>query len=251
MTFTMPSPGIEVNQHGQIEFAPVLFEGHERARYAVGVVAIGGEVVPGLDNEFAGYALERARRYVDEGYVDKASLNPDGTELDDDDDRSVHFTVVENLVTGARTMGTMRLVIKASDSGNDTLLPVERLYPEAFPKPAVPGSVEDSRLTAAASGLTGMLFASGVNYVLQHQLGPVYGVVKPKFTQSLNEHGVPVTPIGDARYVQEINSTKQPIRVDLAGLTSNILIGDQAALFEEMRRSNGSGAFMFSGEVRA
>jgi len=245
MTITynhLVQPDIE----GIPSFPSALFEGdHATARYAIGIVAIGSEVLDGLGNEFNGYALERARRYVQEGYITKHDLNDDRTELDADDERSVHLTVVENMVDHARTAGTMRLVI---NSGIDNEpLPIELMFPEAFDTPAQAGSVESSRVTSNRPLLTQLLFAAGTSYVQQHKLGPVYGVVKPDFGTSLNRSGIPVIPLAEPKYVPSINATKQPILVDMPRVESNILISDGAALFKEMRRLKGD--FVYSGKL--
>lgn len=245
MTITY-SHNVLPDAEGIPSFPPTLFENeYQSARFAVGIVAIGSEVLHGLENEFDGYALERTRRYLAENYITEADLNSDGTELDEEDNRAVHFTVVENMVDYARTAGTMRLIIKSGLK--NSLLPIESMYPEAFDNPAQVGSVESSRVSANRTLLTKLLFASGVNYVQHHRLGPVYGVVKPDFEQALNRNGISVLPLADPKYVPEINAIKQPILVDLPRVESNFLVSDQAALFEEMRRLDGG--FVYSGRV--
>lgn len=244
---TITPHAIEIAHSGHIEFSPKIFEGHENARFAVGILAIGDEVLPGLDDEFAGYALERARRYIEAGYITTADLNADGTELDKDDSRSVHIVAVQNFVDRARAAGTMRLVVKSS---GDEMLPVEGLCPDAFPEPATSGSVEVSRLTALSGVLTRMLFANGVSYVGHQKLGPAYGLVTPGLRESLRAmHAVPVDELGQERFIRAINSSKLPIRVDVNGLTHNMMQGDQADVFAAMRSAHAAG-FTYSGRMQ-
>src|ERR1035437_5130247 len=223
-----------------------IFVDHETDRFAVGIVAIGGEVVPGLTNEYLGYGQLRANQYLEKKFISTGDLNEDGTESDADDLRSVHFTVVENTGSETQIVRAMRLIIKSSL--DDSPLPVEHHYPEAFPTPATLGSVEDSRLIAKHKSLTLLLFAAGVVYVRHHNLGPVYGVIEPKYAAVLNRQGVPVTLLGEPKYIPEINATKLPIRVDVNGLEHTIQVSSNATMFSRMRDTLGSN-FAYSGSV--
>jgi hypothetical protein len=160
-----------------------LFGGHETARFALGVVAVGDEVVPGMENELIGYKLLRGNVYAKQKhYMSEEALEADGTEWNGDDLRSVHFAAFENHNDGTRVIGTERLVIKTRrlgetpiynslvrsgsgiitpslaeiarlglpsphEIGTNDPLPIEEHYPEAFAEGSAPmPSNESSRL---------------------------------------------------------------------------------------------------------
>jgi N-acyl-L-homoserine lactone synthetase len=205
-----------------------LFEGRDVGELAVGIVAVGQEVIPGLEDEHQGYLLLRGNVYAREKrYMPIGDLNHDGTETDPDDLRSIHFVLLENAPGGARVVGTMRLIIKGS--GDVDPLPIERHYPESFPVSGAPAfSAEVSRLICrhehprVQTRLKWPLFSAGVTYLLERGLGPVYGAVDEHLNLGLQRDGVPVTALGAARYVPEYNAVKAPIRIDLDGLARRI-----------------------------
>jgi len=217
-----------------------LFIGHENSHLTVGIIAIGDEITPGLENEFKGYALLRGNVYAREkNYMPLSELNFDGTETDSDDSRSVHFVVIENAVTSARVVGSMRLIIKTRQG--ETPLPIEEHYPEAFPMgPASTLSTEVSRLIcrhenkAIQSSLKWPLFTAGVTHVMQHNLGPVYGAVEPSLEEGLRAAGVPIIILGEPKFVPEWDATKLPLRIDMQGLTQKIE-DTQSSLFDAMQ----------------
>lgn len=217
-----------------------VFNGHETARFAVGIVAVGSNVVAGLENEYNGYTLLRGNVYArQKNYMPLDELNADGTETDADDPRSVHFAVIENTLNNKRVVGAMRLIIKSKQY--DSILPIEDHYPDAFKDgPAPILSTEVSRLICrhenikAQRDLKWPLFSAGVTYVTKEGLGPVFGAVEAQFERSLGMAGVPVTALGAPIYVPEFNATKLPIRVDVSNLSKKIE-GDHPYLFDAMR----------------
>jgi N-acyl-L-homoserine lactone synthetase len=205
-----------------------LFDEHPTSHLAVGIVAIGGDIVPGRENEFKGYSLLRGNVYAKQkNYMPLDDLNGDGTESDPDDLRSIHFALIENAVTSARVVGTMRLIVKQSEA--DKALPIEDHYEEAFEGCSVPAmSTEVSRLICRHENgklqnkFKWPLFTAGVTYIAEHGLGPVFGAVETSLEQGLVTSGVPVTQLGEAKFVEEFNSSKLPIRIDIPGLTAKI-----------------------------
>lgn len=201
-----------------------LFDGHETAHLAVGIVAVGDLVVPGLAREFHAYSLLRGNVYVKQKhYMPEEQLNDDGTESDGDDRRSVHFAVVENLSGSSRMVGAMRLIIKCEDDAEP--LPIEAHYPEAFisgPAPIL--GVECSRVIARHQSMKTQyiikwsLFNAGIQHNMQRGLGPVYGAVEPVMARSLRIEGMPLSELAEAKFVQEFNSKKLPILIDMAEL---------------------------------
>jgi hypothetical protein len=211
-----------------------VFTGGDHARFAVGVVAVGSSIVENYQQEFIGAADLRAKTYIDKGFVSESDLDEQGTELDKNDDRSVHFVILERVVAAhslARVVGNMRLIVK--DDINNADLPVESFYPDIFRQSVSVGSTEVSRLicrhedSTIQAALKWPLFIGGVKYVLQKNLGPVYGLLEPELASSLIMQRVPVKALADARYIPDINATKQPIEVDVMKLKEIIeLVGD-------------------------
>ncbi|MFZ1360786.1 MAG: hypothetical protein WAS27_02040 [Candidatus Saccharimonadales bacterium] len=210
----------------------VFQNGNHTARFAIGITAIDTVVVPGREREFQGAAELRSNIYLKHGFVRREALNQDGTELDDDDRRSVHFVVLEQAAASlARVIGNMRLIIKSTD----TPLPVESLCPDVFKDtPVANGGTEVSRLisqhedSVVQQVLKWPMFIAGVQYVDAHDLGPTYGLLGSRLASSLVAQKVPITPLAEDRYIPEINTSKRPVEVNVAGLKDFIrLTGDQ------------------------
>lgn len=214
------------------EIIPVIessiFVGQELAHLAVGIIAIGNKITPGYENEYKGYALLRGNVYAHQrNYMPISDLNDDGTETDPDDARAVHFAVFENSSNRTRVVGAMRLIVK--DRQDDLPLPIEQHYPDAFSSgPATAQSSEVSRLIGrhesgrVQSALKWLIFSAGVSYGKEHNLGPIYGAVERSLFRGLGMAGVPVEALGEPVFVEEFNSSKLPIRIDIAGLEKKI-----------------------------
>jgi N-acyl-L-homoserine lactone synthetase len=206
-----------------------LFVNCPTARLAIGVLAVGNTSLPGLENEFKAYALLRGRVYLQERYTTEAFLQPDFSESDADDERSVHFGLLENAAISRpkRMIGGMRLIVKRTSE--DRPLPIEHHFPEILGRtPVGPHSVEVSRLICRHENPSlqsyGMLplFAAGLTHTNANALGPVYGVVTKRLKRVLSHIGVSAVQLGEAKYIPEINSDKLPILVDTPGLERSI-----------------------------
>ncbi len=193
-------------------------------QFAVGIVANGNDIVDRHSSIFEGAAALRAQVYVGKGYITEDMLDANGLELNADDGRSVHFATVERIATGglARVVACMRLIVKEA---SDQALPVEELFPELFVgNPAVVGSTEVSRLISRhedpmlQSLVKWPMFRAGLEHVQRNNLGPAYGVVPAILATSLTSQQVPIDILGEPRYLERINATKQPIRVNLGEL---------------------------------
>jgi len=234
------------------EVASALFSGNEDKQFAIGIVAVGNDIAPGLENEFKGYTLLRGNVYAKQKhFMPLAELNDDGTETDSDDARSVHFAVIENAMTSARVVGAMRLIVKSHE--DDSPLPIEEHYPEAFiDRPAPILSTEASRLISRYENsrmqrnLKWLLFTAGVSYIKSHDLGPVYGAVETSLARGLRVEGMPVTSLSEPKFVEEFNATKMAISIDMAGLTQKIE-DDRPELFSAMQSRRND--FVYVGTV--
>jgi N-acyl-L-homoserine lactone synthetase len=243
---------IIANQEVIPEIESRVFEGHEFSRFAVGIVAVGSEVVPELEGEFQGYTLLRGNVYAGQkNYMPASELNADGTETDADDARSVHFAVFENATPATKVVGSMRLIIKGSE--DDRPLPVEDHYPEVFADAAAPGkSTESSRLISrhenrgVQKGIKWLLFTAGVSYIVENDLGPVFGAVERPLARGLAMEGMPVQELAEPKFVEEFNASKQPIKIDIDELAHRMKESG-SGLLEAMSTRNGS--FVYTGNV--
>lgn len=204
-----------------------VFKKETSARFALGVVANQGEIIPGYEEEFYGAAMLRGRVYLDKNFVTLDDLDENMAEKPDyDDDRSVHFVILEQMAVTkslARVVGNIRLIVKGEDGEP---LPVERFYADQFGKnPAPAHSTEVSRLICrhedgtVQNALKWPLFMAGVEYVEQNDLGPVYGLLDPKLANSLIMQQVPVEPLAEAKFIPEIMAAKQPVEIDVPRLS--------------------------------
>ena len=118
--------------------------------------------------------------YLREQFTTADKLNPDGSESDYDDSRSVHIGLIENDRVGGRQrmIGAMRLIIK--QSADDDPLPIEHHFPMPFDEAPAPAlSAEVSRLiceheeVAVQARFKWPLFTAGFAYT-KHTLWPRY-----------------------------------------------------------------------------
>lgn len=213
-----------------------IFSVNSKSRFALGVVAVNDIVIGGRESEFNGIAQLRANTYLDKGFVSADDLDSNGTELDENDfSRSVHFAMLERTAVNsmARVIGNMRLIIKSQD--NSTPLPLEGYCSDHFQDNPIPiGGVEVSRLIVrhedayVQNTLKWPLFVAGQKYVDSNDLGPVYGLMSPALTRLLRYQRIPVSAAADARYIEEINATKQPVTINMPVLKRLIsAVGDQ------------------------
>jgi N-acyl-L-homoserine lactone synthetase len=163
--------------------------------------------VPGLEEEYLAYLRLRANVYAGQmGFIGANHVRSDGTERDQDDDRSVHFGLYEQDPAGARAIGSMRLIVKSDEAPEP--LPVESFFPEVFADaPAPSHSVEVSRYIMRHETrpiqhrLSPPLFSRALAHVMTHNLGPLYGVIEPGLERALGMRGLPIERIATPRYV--------------------------------------------------
>jgi N-acyl-L-homoserine lactone synthetase len=245
------------------EVAPSLdsrvFEMHPNVRFAIGIVAVNGQVLPGFENEYTAYTELRGNVYEGQKHwMSPDELNSDGTETDADDGRSVEFVALENGLYAPRMIGGKRLIVKSKDSSEP--LPIEHHYPEVFQSsPAPLNSAESSRLISRHEDprvqkmIKWALFKSAVSYLVAEQISPVYGVVEPSLARGLKVEGMPLTELAPAKFVPEINARKQPIVIDIAELALRLESQQLDASNGAEDTSNGfvySGHFIVPGDHR-
>lgn len=208
-----------------------LFVGTESHRVAVGIVAVGNEALPGLENEYGAYRLLRGNAYANERqHFPTTTLARDWIEIDADDERSIHFGLYENIGSSVHAIGAMRLIIKTQ--GYSQPLPVERRHPEAFvdvpsPLPSAEVSLlicrhEDDRVQKHIAGL---LVVAGLSYALERGITAVFGTVETGLAQRLRTEGALVVALSEPRFVRELNTVNTPIRIDAVDLLRHIRTG--------------------------
>lgn len=211
------------------------FVGHEDMAFAMGILAIGDQVVDGREEEFRGYLRLRANVYADQtAMISKELVRPDGTEMDEDDSRSVHFGVIENTPEGQRLVGAMRIIAKTAE--DDRPLPIESFFNDEFAGNPLPvGALEASRYICrhedarTQNKLKWPMFTGILNYMMTHELGPMYGVVEEKVERALQVSGVPITRIADPKYVPEYAADNLGIYVDTRALSARMGITPESA----------------------
>lgn len=202
-----------------------VFAEHETAGFAVGLLAVGHEVVPGREEELTAYLRLRANVYATQTQmISQELVKEDGTETDEDDGRSIHFAVIENgrgregEDKANRLVSALRLIVKSPE--DDRPLPVETFFPEAFPNPLPHGAVEVSRyicrheVKSVQEFLKWPLYTKGLTHIASHNLGPTYGVVEPALERGLRRQFVPVERLGEPKFIPEYDAPNLPILID-------------------------------------
>lgn len=177
------------------------------------------------DELFSSYLKLRANVYVHQtGILSEGALRIDGTEMDEDDERSSHFLVLENKLGAAAAVACIRLIEKSAEY--PAPLPIETVFPEVF-RDNEPGlnSVEVSRfisrLDSAAQQLSTIseLFKSGLARINQENLGPVFAIVEEELEQSLKFMGAHPRRLADPLYVHRYNSSNVGIEMNTSAMT--------------------------------
>lgn len=206
-----------------------IFAGHEDARFAVGMLAAGDQVRPGLDAEFTAYLRLRANVYAYQTRMISPDQVRDGIEVDIDDSRSAHFGIFENAagLGAVRSVATMRVIMKSE--AHSAKLPIEDFFPEAFAQGATPlSAIEISRYicrhesAGTQRALTGPLFSTAVSYITRNALGPTYATVEPTVESDLKAKGVPMTRIADPIFVREYNAHNLGVQIDVPLMANGI-----------------------------
>lgn len=227
-----------------------IFDGSNANKHlAIGLVGVGEEALDNRSAEYEGYLRLRGNVYAyEKQFMPVDELNPDGTETDVEDERSVHFAVIENALHSPRVVGAMRLIVKSQDLAQP--LPVEAHYSEVFKDQAAPiGSTEVSRLISRHESkriqnqVKWLLLTAGVAYVNKHELGPVYGVVTAGLARGLSMEGTPVEALDEPRFIPEYNSTKLPIKIGVEGLTQK-LQAERPELLEALSSMTGNVVYL-------
>lgn len=206
-----------------------IFDGHEEKRFALASLSSEQVLTDAHtpDTLANAYLRLRANVYVDQTeMLDSERKSGDGTELDEYDERSTHFLVIENKLGMSAVFACMRLINKSSE---DNLLPVENDFKEYFKAhPAEPGSVEVSRYMARSNSLRTNLNAernminAGLASVVDNE-GGIYAMVEPMFESTINRilH-IPTKRVADPEFIEEYNDCNVGIEIDKKGIEQKL-----------------------------
>jgi len=209
-----------------------LFENVPNAQFAVGILAVGNIVIPGMENELKAYYELRRAVYIEQtGQLTVGDLTTDGIERDTDDNRSVAFGVIENCDGGQRLVSSARLIVKGlnkQDGQQPEPLPIEHVWPEVFGgQPAPDTAFEVSRLIsrhergAVQMVIKKKLITAGIGFICCKGLGPAYAIVEPWLEKDLSRF-VPIRRIGEPKYVAHYLDVNLPLYIDHERLAKRI-----------------------------
>jgi len=218
-----------------------VFKGHEDQRFALGILNSEDVISYKADTIEQAYLRLRAKVYVDQtGMLDDSAKRFDGTELDKEDERSIHLVVLENLMGRVAVFACMRLIEKTAEK--DSILPIEDFFPDAFSEPAPQKTIEVSRFIVRhdkrrhARVAKRALMTAGLAYTFNNDLGPILGVVEPSFERDLIIMGLPVRRLAEPKLVAEYNDDNLGIEINKDSFRD--LLGEEA--LENMAMSAGS-----------
>ncbi len=223
-----------------------VFLNNDRDRYALSVIGA-QDVLSYQPGSIAhGYLQLRANVYIDQtNMLEDSNRLPDGAELDDDDERSSHFVILENRGLGrVAVIACMRLIVKEIDKSAN--LPIEEFFPEAFSQEAPLKSAEVSRLISCHENAkikrmaNFAVMSAGVAYAIKNDLEPVYGVIEPILETFLKRVKLPITRIADPKNLEEYNDDNLGIEIDKFGFRKHL--GEKA--IDQMMIPAGSVLFL-------
>jgi len=202
-----------------------LFVGHEDVRYAIGVFSTKSvlEYKPGSLEQ--GILILRGNTYVDQtNMLDAKVKDIDGTEMDVDDDRSIHFAVFENHNVDELDV-KIPAYMRSIEITDDRVLPIQKFFPEV----KVPlDSAEGSRFIVKhddprqAKELMIAMLAIGLNDAWNRNVKNYYGVVEPIFERYLNIiTRKNANRVADPKMIPEYNDVNVGIIIDYDKLREN------------------------------
>lgn len=161
------------------------------------------------------YLRYRAQKYQELGFLTAEELSVDGLDFDEDDPRSMHIVVCEHLAELTSVCGCLRLIVR----GHDQILPVERLFPDAFDSPLPANSIECSRFIASHASvgvqleIINLLFRTGFEVARKENLHPYYGIVEIWLARYLRRMHFIVQELAPSKFITEYNSLNTPVQI--------------------------------------
>ncbi len=218
------------NEQAVPVFETDVFADEPTKRFALTVLGKGIVPAPGNEDVFDAYLRLRANVYIDQtGMLEEGYRRADDTEMDADDERSLHIAILENRSTVSETtrhylsktavIASMRVIEKEDD--NNDLLPIEDFFKDELGGEVSPaGGVEISRYIIRhenkreAALMRGLMHATALAYIVQNDLGPTLAIVEPELEATLSRQGVPIRRIAEPKVLPKYNDTNVGIEID-------------------------------------
>jgi N-acyl-L-homoserine lactone synthetase len=140
-------------------------------------------------------------------------LSDNTSESDEDDNRSIHFAVIEN---NSKVVATMRLIIK--DSMNNSILPIEKYFPASTDYLDQGGvNAEISRYICSHNDkrmqyqLTWPLISAVALYLHQRNISCAFGMIEPSLYRLLVNRGLNIHKYSKPIYIDFYNDSLIPV----------------------------------------
>ncbi|MBA3757441.1 hypothetical protein H0X09_01075 [Candidatus Saccharibacteria bacterium] len=179
---------------------------------------------------FEAAAIFRGDVYLNLGYVSPEQVDELGREIDSDDSRSIHFSVMERIPgsdpNNSRIIGTSRLILKDSPHNQ---LPIEYYFPEVFQRsPAPVGTVEVSRLIAHhedgriqyRTALS--LIRAMTHFSINRGIKADYCMVEEPLLRFLNSQAIPTEIMGESKEITEQGGVLFPVKIEPSKIIKNV-----------------------------
>lgn len=198
-----------------------IFDDKPEKRFALIAFGLG---LRDNDELFTSYLRLRANVYVHQtGFLSPDVLMSDGTETDQDDERSSHFLVVENKLGAVAAVSCIRLIEKSKTA--PAPLPIETFFPDVFAdeQPELRTAEVSrfiSRLDTARDQMMAIseMFKSSLARIDQEKLGPVYAIVEEDLERSLKFMGAPPSRLAEPHFVEKYNTYNVGVEIDTASM---------------------------------
>ncbi len=222
-------------------FETDLFAYHQDAQFAFGKIAVGNVVVPGLEDVYDNYLRLRGAVYSwQTNMISSDLVREDGSETDDDDARSVHIGIIENLRDTQRVVGSIRIIEKTPQF--NAPLPIEDFFGDVFEDPEMMHGVDVSKSspveisryicrhenTRVQNSLKWPLFKTVVSHIMDTGANPTFAVVEEFLEKDLQRNGVVINRIADPKFVPEYNDANLAVTIDVPDLAQKLGITPNA-----------------------
>lgn len=223
-------------------FETDVFNENPDAQFMFGKIAVGSTVVPGFEDVYDNYLRLRARVYAHQtGMISVERVRDDGTETDEDDVRSVHMAVVENMGSHARVVGSMRIIEKSLTNPEE--LPIHDFFGKVLDRSGLVEVVENSNVQATEISryicrhedrkvqrtIKWPLFKLAVGHIMATaDKAPTYAVVEEFLERDLRINGVSLDRIAEPKFVPEYNDANLAVKIDVPDLAVKLGIDGNA-----------------------
>jgi hypothetical protein len=203
-----------------------IFEDQSDAAFWVGKVAVDGIAIH--SDYYDGTTLFRGNIYTNLGFISPDKVDDMGREIDEDDERSTQFAVIENLKekNSSRIVGSGRVIIKTA-SGQP--LPIEKHFPELFEaSPIAPHNTEISRFIAQHENpnrqhrVALSLIRAMALYTAKQEFETDYCMIEESLLRHLGSLGLPTKQLGAPKDVEELGGELYPVGIKPAEIIKSV-----------------------------